>query len=507
MATPLAAQTLLTERPGRWIAVTRSQTLTPDQTLAPVLEAPASGPMITSEPTPAIELTAPEAVTLVAPPQVVPNAHPNTRPIPRPRALQVVEAPDIALEVVEIALQVPEVLPAPAPAPALEPVPVPEPAQEVVIEAPVEVTAVPDTRPVPRQQTSEVAALAEALAVQIAADARTIVAPAPGVLPRADDGMPTDVAATDLASAGTEPGNALRETAARASGPSLPEPATVAPVPRVVAALAPAPVSVQPTAMSAVLLPASLNTTRPLVQPVAFSAPPLEDTPILPRLRPSGPVVQDGIALLGAAHPATLSAVLVPRAAPQPTQGPRLIRAAAPALDPFPLSALPPSSLPGGPDSLDRTSQPPQPLAEAHAAVWIIGSGTAPARVLPPVAPTLPAPEAAPIDPDAPIQLPAPDSAALARMIDDALICWRFADLPPEAQSARISVDVALDQTNMPSAPSIRLTGFAQVVSSAAEDAYRAAHAALVGCAEASANAPATTPATLLFDRNGVRLQ
>jgi len=275
----------------------------------------------------------------------------------------------------------------------------------------------------------------------------------------------------------------------------------------VVAALAPVPLSLQPTAMSAVLLPASSNGSRPLVQPVAFNAPPLEDTPILPRLRPSGPVVQDGVALLGAARPATLSAVLLPRAAPQPIQSPRLIRAAAPALDPFPLSALPPSSLPGGPDSLDRTTQPPQPLAEAHAAVVIIGSGTAPARVLPPIAPTLPAPEAAPIAPDAPIQLPAPDSAALARMMDEALICWRFADLSPEAQWARLSVDVALDQTNMPSASSIRLTGFAQVVSSAAEDAYRAAHAALVGCAEASANAPATTPATLLFDRNGVRLQ
>ena len=103
--------------------------------------------------------------------------------------------------------------------------------------------------------------------------------------------------------------------------------------------------------------------------------------------------------------------------------------------------------------------------------------------------------------------LPEPDGLALARMVEDALICWRMAGLDAEARWARLSVDVALDETNRPAGASIRLTGFAHTVSGAAETAYRAAHAALMGCAEATENAPVTASATLVFDHSGVRVQ
>lgn len=489
LAAPLAAQTTLTERPGRWITVPRA---TP-AIEAPVLEAPASGPLITAEPAPRVVLTAPVAETaaLIAPPRNVPN----TRPIPRPRALEVIEAPDIALEVVEVTAVAPPVLP--------NPTPEPEPTLEVaaVVADPVQVIPVPETRPIPRPRTDEAVAMAEALAAQIVAEALEIATAAPRTLPVAE-GISSEATFVVPARPIATPQTAIPVAARTPARPTTPPSA----VP-ILTAFATVPASLEVTSMAAVLLPSYARTARPIVQPVAFIAPPLDSTPILPRLSPSGPDAQEFVAGLAVLRTASLSAVLTPSLAAQSTAIPQAERSRAPAYDAFPLSALPPSALMAGPESMMRAIQPPRPFAEANAAVLSGVPTVIPVRLPILSLPTMPASDVPVEDPDAPAVLPDPDAGALARMMDDAMICWRLADLSVEAQWARISVDVALDETNMPSAQSIRLTGFAHVISSAAEDAYRAAHSALLGCAEATTLEPATTSTTLVFDRNGVRLQ
>lgn len=483
LAAPLAAQTAISERPGRWISVPNTQ--------APVLEAPASGPLITAEPAPRVTLTAPEETSVLITPLVVPE----TRPVPRPvQIAPVAEAPVVEVPVVAV----PEIV-------VEAPVAQPQPAVDPIEIAAVTPAVVPNVRPTPRPETDETVALAEALAAQIAAEARTIVTTTPRDLPLAQD-----IAASEALPPVRI--TTIPEVAARTALPIAPRaPVRVATPPAVVpvltAAFAPATRAEIPLPMSAVLLPARADPARPVVQPVAFMMPPLETTPILPRLSPSGPAALEVVVPLEGVRAATLAAVLLPSIAERSAQVPHLARSAAPAYDPFPMSALPPSALPDGPDSLTRTIQPPRPFAEANAAVLAGRPSIIPAR-LPIMAPLeIPAPDVAVTDPDASVELPAPDPNAVARMMDDAMICWRLATLGTEAQWARLSVDVALDETNMPAAASIRLTGFARVVSGAAEEAYRAAHAALMGCAEATARDPVTSSATLVFDRNGVHLQ
>ncbi len=266
------------------------------------------------------------------------------------------------------------------------------------------------------------------------------------------------------------------------------------------------PVTARPAAMAAVMLPDTPTTPRPLLQPASVATPRHDLAPVLSRPLPPAPAALDRMIALNAAPQAARSAVLLPGAT-APIPQPRLYRVAAPRHDPFPSSALPPGALPEGPDSLDRTTQPLPPTIEPMASVLLSPPMAAPARPAPLPAPPLPARDPAPTDPEAPVVLPAPDPLAIARMIEDAQICWSMARLSPEARWAVLSVDVSLDETNMPSARSIRLTGFGRVLSGVAEDAFRAAEGALTGCAAATAAEPATTGTTLVFDRDGVRLR
>lgn len=485
LAAPVAAQTALNERPGRWISIPRAEApiLEAPVAVAPILEAADSAPLITADPSPTFDLTTPDvtdAAVLIAPTRVVPE----TRPVPRPRS-RVVEVAAVAPVIEEV---------------MAEAVPVTPPV------APIEVATapapnVPSTRPIPRPDTEATVALAEALAAQIAAEALAIMVAAPRDVPTIEGIAPEDTLAPVQ----------LVEIPEVAEPTAITVPVRVAGAPSVVpmltTALAASAPTVMPASMSAVLLPARVTGSRPTVQPVAFIMPPLETTPILPRLRPTGPAAMEGVTPLTTSRTAPLSAALLPSVAVQSTPRPFLGRSVAPSYDPFPLSALPPGDLPSGPESLRRAIQPPHPFAESNAAVLTGQPMVIPARLPVLLPPATPAFEAPVTDPDAPVELPAPDPGAVARMIDDATICWRLADLSPEAHWARVSVDVALDETNMPAGGSIRLTGFAHVVSGAAEDAYRAAHAALMGCAEATTSEPATTSTTLVFDRSGVRLQ
>lgn len=490
LAAPVAAQTALNDRPGRWISVPRAEAPVVEAPIAaaPVTEATDPVPEIAAEPSPRVALTVtevtevPEMVTVITPRFV-----PETRPVPRPLS-RVVEVAAVA-PAIEIAAPEVEAVPAPAPEPVVVPA------------APIEVAVVPSTRPMPRPETEETAALAEALAAEIAAEAFTIMLAAPRVVPTTDAIAPEDALA---------PVQLVEIPVVAAPAPVV-APVRVATAPSVVPmlamALATSTPAAMPASMSAVLLPARVTGSRPVVQPVAFVMPPLDTTPILPRLRPSGPAAAEHIAPLIAPRVAPLSAVLLPSVAAQFTPVPVLMRSVAPPYDPFPQSALPPGDLPQGPYSMRRAIQPPHPFAEANAAVLTGQPMVIPARLPVFQTPATPAFETPITDPDEPVELPVPDPGAVARMMDDAMICWGLARLSPEAHWARISVDVALDETNMPSAGSIRLTGFAHVVSGAAEEAYRAASAALVGCAEATASEPATTSTTLIFDRSGVRLQ
>ncbi|GAB5448798.1 hypothetical protein [Gymnodinialimonas sp.] len=527
LATPAAAQTALSDRPGMWISVPQSQApvVAAPETRGVVLEAPSAGPLITGTSAPRVLLTPPEPALVTAPPSA-----PDTRPVPRPSdliAVGAVEAPaPEATEVAVVALEPVAVAELPAPVEAVAPAPVgtvavapaavdPEPVAPTTIEVaaalPVPSPVAPSARPVPRPETAATVALAEALAAQIAAEAHAIMVAAPRELPRADGVAPSEVLALNL-----DQGEASPQQPVQPSAVPAPAARTPAPVreltppsvePMVAMAFARTVRAQEPAAMSAVLLPAPAPLSRPVAQPVAFVMPPLERAPILPRLHPSGPAALEAVPHFAAVRTAPLSAVLLPSVAARSAPVPRLARAPAPAHDLFPMSALPPSELPPGPASLTRTIQPPFPFAEANAAVLTGQPTIIPVRMPVLLPSTTPAFDTPVTDPDAAVELPAPDAGAIARMMDDAMICWRMANLGPEAQWARLSVDVALDETNMPSAQSIRLTGFARVVSGAAEDAYRAAHAALMGCAEATAYEPVTASTTLVFDRSGVRLQ
>lgn len=517
------AQTPLTDRPGLWLSVPRSEASAP----APVLEAAPSSPLITAGPAPVVEMVAPEITAVIAPPRPVPD----TRPIPRPRALEVSQAPDITLEVAAVAPST--LLPAAEPVAEVLPVsplvapetPIAEtsapitPAPETPVTLPADAapevvaTAVPQTQPTPRPQTEATALMAEALARQIAAEAQAIVTTAPRavplVTPRSDEGLfeigvreAPAVQVRDLPEATLSPA----PDAPQPVPEQMPLRTAVAPV--LTTALAPLPGGGQITPASAVLLPGQARASRAIVRLAAFNAPPLERAPILPRLSPSGPMVQDAVGGLGNVRAIVSSAVLTPSVPEHRFRVPPMARSAAPSLDFFPLSALPPSAFPEGPSSLTRLIQPPPPVARANAAVLMPRPAVVvPARLPIPGPSAMPIPDPAPVNPQEEVLLPIPDPDALVRMMEAATICWRLANLSMEAQWARLSVDVALDEMNMPSARSIRLTGFARVVSGAAEDAYRAANAALIGCAEASESAPATRAATLVFDRNGVRLQ
>ncbi|ABD53891.1 hypothetical protein [Jannaschia sp. CCS1] len=423
LAAPAVAQTAPDDRPGRWIAAPAPQ--------GDVLQAPASGPLITTEPAPHIVLTPPEPASVM----VAPAAAPDTQPVPRPDATAIAE-------------------------------------------------------PVPAQ------VVAELQTDPVLAD-RALVDPPlvdPALIARIEAIVSDEV---------LDPQAEAPHSGGAAQPPDVPPMLTVA--------FRPSAPSDLPVRATEDLLPApppdSGRDAQPVPQPVAVLMPPLETTPILPRLSPSGPAAQDIVTTFPPSQAARLSAVLLPSPV-TPTAPPlHLARAPAPVRDPFPMSALPPSALPEGPDTLGRLIQPLRPLPEANAAVLIGQPSVIPARLPVPTPSFTPSADRPALDPEAPIILPEPDARALARMMEDAMICWRMADLDTEAGWARLSVDVALDETNRPSAASIRLTGFAHTVSGAAESAYRAAHAALTGCAEATESAPATASATLVFDRSGVRLQ
>lgn len=548
LAAPVAAQSLLidptAERPGRWISIPR------ENAPATIIEAPTSGPLITTERAPSVVMVAPEAAPIISPPR----AAPDTRPVRRPaqELAQDVSAPAIAAEVVA-ALAVPalvavdeaplvevtpvvEVSVVPAPTPLMVPMldavpdtpPAPAPIEDVAVTSP---DPAPETVPLsvaPLETTTSVAedpaAMAETLAALLAAQARQIVIAGPRALPQTSpeigellppDAAPTPIAPLDQSepSARLDVGpvldpealaaieDVLQSLAADAARTRAPN----APAPMFVLSVAAPQVTVVP--VSAVLLPGMARYVVSAVPPSAAVMPALERAPILPRLSPSGPAAMELVAALAAVQTTRLSAVVLPDLSPAPGGVPTVTLAAAPGLDLFPFSALPPSALPGGPEAFTRIIAPRPPLAAANAAVSITGPDMAPLRVRAPLTSVMPAPGEAPIDPNRAPELPAPDASAIARMMDDAQICWRLADLSVEAQWARVSVDVALDEWNMPSAASITFTGFAHVVSGAAEEAFRAAHSALIGCAMASENTPATTSTTLLFDRNGVHLR
>ncbi len=428
---PAVAQTAIGERPGRWVSA------------APRVVIPQAEP----------ETTAGGASgRLVAPtePAIGQVIGPEGNPV-SPADVIESEAPDVALEVVDVL------------APAIVLAPLADPEAGLAPTGP---------RPVPRP----------------------IVA-----IPEGPGGDPSGRVEPPLAPEQIVDAVAPAIAATRAE----PQPPLV--LARV--AVSAMPVTARPAAMAAVMLPDTPATPRPLLQPASVATPRHDLAPVLSRPLPPAPAALDRMIELDPAPPAARSAVLLPGATVPIPRQPRLYRAVAPRHDPFPSSALPPGALPEGPDSLDRTTQPSPPAMEPMASVLLSPPMAAPARPAPLPAPPLPARDPAPTDLEASVVLPAPDPLAIARMIEDAQICWSMARLSPEARWAVLSVDVSLDETNMPAARSIRLTGFGRVLSGAAEDAFRAAEGALTGCAAATAAEPATTSTTLVFDRDGVRLR
>ncbi len=519
---PLAAQTLLSDRPGMWISVEPAASdVAPAADTAPqILAAPEAAPLIIAAPSGGQGVLL-EHPSIASPNPLSPEA-PSTRPRPRPSELR---APVAIAEDVEAPV-VPDVIPEPEltvviVASATDPRPVRRPREmveatetelnETILAAldAADAPALPELEPEDEQvallepveaptplpiaegsHVADAAALAAELAALLAGDAREIMATAP--LTPADD---EDVAATEIAVA---------------SAPTVEEPAPtprLAPTPTAFLTVAAMSSRNQPAALSAVLLPSVPSSSRPTVQPAIFVMPHEDAAPVLSRPLPEGPEPQVAIHAPLAHQPIGLSAVLVPSVAGMPDRAGRLRFASQPMPDMFPYSALPPEILPGGPDSQGRAIQPPIPAPEAMAAVLLTDPRPAPAPLSPLQMPDLPSVGTPPLDPDAAPELPMPDYAALARMISDAEICWRFADLSAEASWASLSVEVALDETNMPTTQSIRLTGFGRVMSSAAEEAFHAARGALTACAEATSAEPATAAATLTFDRNGVRLR
>ncbi len=571
LAVPASAQTApidpIGERPGRWLSIPREgassqvleapslrQETTPGQAptvilvapeVAPVLAAPEAAPLIA---TPLIAnpelvplVTTPEAATVLKSPETAPlieppRGAPDTRPTPRPPSLEVadgtaapeLDAPEAASEIaaevagvvaVPVANRPPangeaevEVLAVPALAPLVSP---PLQVAPQVHPAPVEAGANGAAYPSSRPQ--DAASMAEALAARIAAEAQQIVIGGPREISLTSPDSGELLPPLGLHDAGvsllervepTRPSAVIDvDPAAEAIFDDLIEEALQIRAPTPLFAVSVAAPLAQPVRASAVRLPDMARYETSAVAPRGVAAPSVERTPILPNLHPSGPTAMGTLTVPMVAPPTRVSAVLVPGTFHAPVQVPDLTLATAPRPEMFPYSALPPSSLPEGPDVLSRMMTSSVPFSEASVAVSVTGSDMAPARILPFATLVRPLESDPPRNPGAIRALPTPDAGAIARLIADAQICWRMADLSVEARWAEVSVDVALDEWNMLSARSITLTGFARVVSGAAEDAYRAAHSALMGCAMASEHAPATAATTLLFDRNGVHLR
>lgn len=259
-----------------------------------------------------------------------------------------------------------------------------------------------------------------------------------------------------------------------------------------------------------VTLPDVAPVTLSGVPPVAAVRPVLEPAPIVPRPIPPSPEVGAVEGALEAPQLQPLSALVIPSLGAQPAVLARVERLPEPSFARPTISTVARRVFGPGPESLTEVRAPAVPMVlatEAGAAVQLGSPLGLPLRVAL-IAPLQAPMRDGPIAIDNPVRvLPTPDTSAVARMISSAEICWELAELPAEARWAEVSVDVALDQTNMPSEGSIRLTGFAGVVSGAAEIAYRAAVDSLTGCAEATDNRPATMDVTLVFDRRGVRLQ
>ncbi|MBF9043283.1 hypothetical protein HKCCE4037_08095 [Rhodobacterales bacterium HKCCE4037] len=492
-ASPLAAQTALNERPGMWISARPA----PQGTAAEVTRAPSPAPLIASggsggvlldatgetrgvilshpsvvapdvqRPLPSAQRPRPRPTDLVVTgtgPLIVDAAYSGPRPSRRPREVETdSELPPIEVAVIEALRD----------------------AEPAVVE-PQDTPAVAAADAV--GETFDAVAMAETLAVELAGEAREIMATAPQA--GADEGMATE-------------GSVAFDPALIAAGQSGPS----APIPNVVQAVSRMSPMNQPAALSAVLLPGVQGNRRPAVQPAAFLVPQEDSAPVLSRPRPEGPPAQEGVSAPLAPHASPLSAVLLPGESPVPIRARAPASLSVPSPDAFPYSALPQGALPHGPDALDQTAQPQPPASEPMAAVLLTDPRPAPLGIAPLAMPDMPLAEDLPDGLDTAPDLPEPDFAALDRMISEAAICWQYANLSAEAGWASLSVEVALDEMNMPAAGSIRLIGFARVLSSSASEAYGAARTALVACAEASEAQPATQPATLVFDRDGVRLR
>ncbi|MEJ6391534.1 hypothetical protein [Gymnodinialimonas ulvae] len=262
-----------------------------------------------------------------------------------------------------------------------------------------------------------------------------------------------------------------------------------------------------PASRSAVHLPGPLSAARPDVQPAAFAVPRQDRAPVAPGPQSDEPAVQETMDTPQPPAFVTVSAALMPGVSIPPSRVAPVAFTTLPTPDPFPYFALPRGSLPAGPQSQDRTTRPPVQVLERMAAVLLGDPGSAPHPLDPLSLPDMPLADEPPRDPEGDPDLPTPDATALARLVTEAEICWQFADLAADAAWASLSVEVALDEMNMPAAHSIRLTGFSNVMSSSAAEAYHAARGALIACAEATEGAPATAAATLVFDRTGVRLR
>lgn len=455
-ASPLAAQSTLSDRPGSWVPVQPAS-----QPQGQVLSAPQAAPLLTAEPSGGVLLEVRDggqAAILSAPdfggpvletPEAV-TEEPGPRPTPRPVDLEVPEL--VAVAEVDAAPAAPEVAP-------------------VVI-----VTTY--TGPRPSQRPREVAGLAGT--VPTAARALVIVAPSE---------VPDEVLEAAVAE------------------PAPVDPAALAPTPTAVDSVAAMSMRHLPANRSAIALPSPITPARAVAQPAAFVAPPEDLGPVLSRPLPVGPDLVEEIAALSPAFSAPLSAVLVPAISDAPSRAIQPGVAAAPLPGRFPMSALPPGVLPGGPESLSFVREPSPALPVTMAAVLIGERTPAPIRVARITLPDMPGVDEPPRDPEAGPVLPDPDAVVLARVVTEAEICWQFAELHGDAAWASLSVEVALDEMNMPTLESVRLTGFSHAISSSAAEAFNAARGALAACAEATSAEPATAAATLVFDREGVRLR
>lgn len=508
VAGPVAAQSTRTE--GSRVLITVEQ-ISPAE--AQVLTVPEFGPLITGEATGGassgvlldatgggrgVILDYPTAgAAPVGTPSVVmadPAPRPDPRPEPRPAGLGVADAPiaepdEVPDEVVVILVDAESSGPRPSQRP-----------REVA-------EAEPDARITPVEDAVTADSAVDEVVITAAVVPRPTPVPAPE--PELEPARGLDPAPAPPT---IEPAPAVSDIEL-ALTPSVIEPTTT---PSDVA-LAPTPsateivdgiVSRAPTASrSAVLLPDPFSGARPDVQPAAFAVPRQDRAPVAPGLQSGGPAVQEGMDTPQAPAFVTVSAALMPGVSIPPSRVEPVAFTTLPTPDPFPYFALPRGSLPAGPDAQDRATRTPAPVSEPMAAVLLGEPRRAPVQLAPLSLPDMPLTGEPPRDPEGEPDLPRPDATALARLVTEAEICWQYADLAADASWASLSVEVALDEMNMPAAQSIRLTGFANVMSSSASEAYHAARGALIACAEATQAEPATAAATLVFDREGVRLR